>query len=337
MQIVEPLGGDHYGHRLGGIHADRVRCGEGHLVPHVDQGCPPVPPPVDDRPAGGEVSGPASAHHCETAAAQRFRDVVGGRQIQDGDGRGQGFRLSRCPVAEPTYDLLGVGGRVEEVARVHRAHIGEGDLHRGDHTEAAGTPALQSPEDVRETRVADADRRPVGDHEIEGAHGVRRQPEPSAEPTETAAEGVADRADDACRTHQRRKAVRNRGVEHRLPGGAGGDASGPGDRVDGHRGEPGRVDEQAAIGRHPGPVTGGLDRDPQILLGGEPHGFDDVEVILGNGDDRRAVDDESVESGACLAEARVPGAEDRAGDPVTQLCEHRGAGADDQPFGAAGR
>jgi hypothetical protein len=115
---------------------------------------------------------------------------------------------------------------------------------------------------------------------------------------QSAAEGVADHADERGRSVQRRQPVRGRRVDDLPPPRSRSDPGRASARVDVHRRHPAGRDEHRPVGGHDGLVAGGQHGHRQSVRGREAHGGLNVPRARGADDHRRVMGERQVVGGA---------------------------------------
>jgi hypothetical protein len=141
----------------------------------------------------------------------------------------------------------------------------QAQLHRGDHPEAAAT-AAQRPEEVGVVVGGRGHDAPVGRDDLGAQQAVGREAVAASKPAEPAAEGVARHAHRGGGARQGREPEGRRGRQDIAPDGARADAGDPPVGVHEHGRHVRRPDEDGAVGRHVGAVSGGLHAQRQVVL-----------------------------------------------------------------------
>ena len=180
--------------------------------------------------------------------------------------------------------------------------------------------AAQRPEQVRLVLGVDPALLPVRGHDRERAHEGGGEPVAAREPAEAAAERVARDADAGRCAVEAREPVLGRRGHDVAPARAGLHAGGARARVDGHRREPARAEQDGVgeIAERGRAVAGRLRGDAQPVRGGEADRGGEVGGCRGAHDGRRMLVGDQVPGLAGGVPVGSAGFDDVAGDRAAQ-------------------
>jgi hypothetical protein len=167
----------------------------------------------EQRLGRGVVAQHRAVDHDELATADRGRDLLERRQLQDAERAGDLVRGVDGPAGPGPEHLLGVLPVPDQHSGVRGLDRVEPELHRGDDPEVA-TAAPDRPEQVGLVLGVGAHQPAVGGDQLDRSDAVGGHAEGPGVPPDAAAEGVADDADVGGGAVQRGQAERRHGLDH---------------------------------------------------------------------------------------------------------------------------